>query len=254
MTVEQSEFGRIRLFNDFTGEEVNTAPQVHHAASQGGLWNMGHGFTVKGDALNDAQALIESVEDGLNGQVTFTSANAADGDAIYCTTETCFKPSVNAPMILECRCEMAALTARAVFVGFAAVMADAQSDLVSGSTSTITYTESNLAGFLYDVGLTTDVEWHMVHSGGTTTAVTDGLLLNSGVTPVINEMNILRVEIDNSGTARWYIDGTLLKTLEGAVSTTAVFAGCVGAIASTTTSATVTVDYLAVEAERDWTV
>lgn len=254
MAIKQSAYGHIRLFQDFTGEEAMTAPQIHHAASQGGLWNIGKGFTIKGDALNDAQALTAAGSEALNGQLILTSANVADGDAIYCTTETCFKPSVNAPMAVECRLEMAALTARAVFVGFTGTMADAQSDLVAGSTSTIAYTETNLVGFLYDVGLTTDVEWHMVHSGGSTTAVTDGLLLNSGVTPVINEMNILRVEVDNSGTARWYIDEELLKTLEGAVSTTAVFAGCVGAIATAATSATVTVDYIAVEAERDWTI
>ncbi len=250
----EGSFGAIRLCNDFTAEELNTAPQVHHAASQGGLWNMGQGFTVKGDALNDAQALITSVVDGINGQVTFTSANVADGDAIYCTTETCFKPSVSAPMAVECRLEMAALTARRVFVGFTGTMADAQSDICTGATSTITLTESNLVGFLYDVGLTTDVEWHLVHNGGSVTGVTDGLLLNSGVTPVINTMDLLRVEVDNNGTARWYINEVLLKTLDGAISSTAVFAGCVGAIATAATSATVTVDFLAVEANRDWTV
>jgi len=254
MVIKQSEHGQIRLFHDFTGEEINTGPTIHHANVQGGLWNIGHGFTIKGDALNDAQALVDAVGDSLNGQVVLTSANVADGDAIYCTTETCFKPSVNAPMAVECRLEMAALTARVVFVGFTGTMIDAQTDLLQGTTSTIAYTETNLVGFLYDVGLTTDVEWHMVHSGGATTAVTDGLLLNSGVTPVAGEMNILRVEVDNNGTARWYIDEVLLKTLEGAVSTTAVFAGCVGAIATSAASATATVDYIAVEAERDWTV
>ncbi len=253
-TIKQSEHGQIRLLHDFTGVEVY-APQVHHAASQGAFWNIGHGFTIKGDALNDAQALAVAVEDGLNGQVTFTSANVADGDAIYCTTETCFKPSVNAPMAVECRLEMTLLTARRVFVGFRGTMDDDESDVLTGSGSTLTLTaEADLVGFFYDVGLTTDIEWHMVHAGGTTTGVTDGLLLNSGVTPVINKMNILRVEVDNNGTARWFIDGVLLKTLAGAVAPTAVFAGCVGAIATSAVSATVTVDYIAVEAERDWTI
>lgn len=249
----QSGYGRIRLFDDFTGPEVY-APQAHHASATGGLWNVSDVFTIKGDAMNDAQALAAAVEDGLNGQLLLTTANVADGDGMFVTTETCFKPSVNAPMILETRLEMVALTARTVFAGFSGTVADAQSDLLQGTTSTLAYTETNLVGFFYDVGLTTDIEWHMVHSGGTTTAVTDGLLLNSGVTPVVNKMNVLRVEVDNDGTARWYIDGELLKTLEGAVSTTAVFAGCVGACATEATSATVAVDYLAVEAERDWTI
>ncbi len=253
-TIKQSGYGKIRLFHDFTGPELQAAPTAHHASATGALWNIGHGFTIKGDALNDDVALATSVEDGLNGQITLTSADVADGDAIYVTTETCFKPSVNAPMAVEVRCEMAALTARRVFVGFGGTMADAQSDLVTGSGSSLTLTESNMCGLFYDVGLTTDVEWHFVHNGGSTTGVTDALLLNSGVTPVVGEMNILRVEVDNNGTARWYIDGVLLKTLAGAVSATAVFAGCLGAIATSAVSATVTPDYIAVEANRDWTI
>lgn len=250
----QSGYGKIKLFDDFTGPEVY-APSVNHASATGGLWNVSGVYTIKGDALNDAQALASAVLDGLNGQLLLTSADVADGDAMYVTTETCFKPSVNAPMILETRLEMAALTARIVFVGFTGAMDDAESDLVSASgATTIAYTETDIVGFLYDVTLTTDVEWHLVHSGGTTTAITDSELLNSGVTPVINKMNILRVEVDNNGTARWFIDGILLKTLAGAVDPTAIFAGCVGAIATTSTSATVAVDYLAVEANRDWTI
>ena len=250
----QSGYGEIRLFHDFTGEELQAAPTVLHASTTGALWNIGNGFTIKGDAINDDVALANTIEDGLNGQILLTSGNVATGDSMFVTTETCFKPSVNAPLAVEVRCEMAALTARTVFIGFSGTMDDAQSTICSGSTSTITLTESNLVGLLYDSGLTTDVEWHMVHNGGTTTGVTDGLLLNSGVTPVLGEMNILRVEVDNNGTARWHIDGVLLKTLANAVSTTAIFAGCAGPTATTTTAASLTLDFIAVEANRDWTV
>ncbi len=255
MTMVQSGYGKIRAFNDFTAEEVNTAPTtVDHASATGALWNIGGGFTIKGYNLSDDKTLIESVEDGLNGQVTLTTSDAADGDAIYCTTETCFKPSVNAPMVLETRLEMAALTARQVFAGFSGTIADAQSDICSGSTGTLTLTESNICGFLYDVGLTEAVNWYMVYNGGTTTGNTDASDVASGVTPVVGQMDVLRVVIDNNGTARWYINGALLQTVEGAVAPTAVFGGCVGAIATSAASATVTVDYIAVEANRDWTI
>ncbi len=251
----QSGYGEIRLFNDFTAEEVNTAPTtVDHASATGALWNIGRGFTIKGYNISDDVCLVDCVEDGLNGQVTLTSSNAADGDAIYCTTETCFKPSVNAPMAVECRLEMAALTARQVFVGFSGTVADAQSDICSGATGTLTLTESNICGFLYDVGLTEAVEWYMVYNGGTTTGTTDASDVNSGVTPVAAEMDVLRVEVDPNGTARWFVNGVLKQTVTNAVSKTAVFAGCVGTVATETTSATVTVDYIAVEANRDWTV
>ncbi len=250
----QSGYGRIKLFNDFTGEEAQLNVAAQHASATGALWNLSGGFTIKGDALNDDVAGAPAVEDGLNGQILISSGNVAEGDAIYITTETCFKPSVNGTMVLETRLETAALTAKRLFAGFSGTVADAQSNICTGTTATLTLTESNICGFLYDSGLTTDIEWHFVHNGGSTTGVTDSLLLNSGVAPVADTMNILRVEIDNNGTARWYIDGVLLKTLAGAVAPTAIFAGCVGAIATTTTTATAAVDYIAVEAERDWTV
>lgn len=254
MTIKQSGYGKIKLFNDFTGEEMYL-PAVDHADADGAIWNIGGGFTIKGYALSDSVCGVAAVEDGLNGQILLTSSDNADADAMYVTTEVCFKPSVNGTMTLETRLEMAALTARAVFVGFVGTMADAESDILTGSGTTLTLTaEADLCGFFFDSQLTTDTEWHMVHMGGATTGVTDSLLLNSGVTPVVNEMNILRVEIDNNGTARWYIDGVLLKTLETAVDPDEVFAACVGAANTAGTSVTMAIDYIAVEANRDWTI
>ncbi len=250
----QSGYGEIRLFNDFTGEEVQVATAAEHASATGGLWNIGKGFTIKGQNLDQIDAGAPAVEDGLNGQVTLTSSATAGGDACFCTTETIFKPSVNAPMALEARVEMDALTTRRVFVGFSGTVADAQSTICSGSTATLTLTESNLVGFLYDSGLTTDVEWHCVYNGGSTTGATTSTDVDSGVTPVAGEMDVLRVEVDPNGTARWYINGVLKQTQAGAAATTAIFGGCVGVVSTTTTASSVTVDYIAVEASRDWTV
>jgi len=250
----QSGYGRILLFNDFTGEEIYL-PAKNHADALGALWNIGGGFTVKGYALSDTVAGISTVEDGLNGQITLSSSDAADGDAMYVTTETCFKPSVNGTMVLETRLETDALTNRRIFAGFRGTMNDDEGAVCTGATGTLTLTaEADLVGFFYDVGLTEAVNWYMVHNGGTTAGETDASEIASGITPVINTMNILRVEVDNNGTARWFIDGVLLKTLAGAVAPTSVFAGCVGALNTGAYAAKVTIDYLAVEANRDWTV
>lgn len=248
----QSGYGKIKLFNDFTGEEIYL-PAVIHADADGALWNIGGGFTIKGDDINDAVAGVVAVENGLNGQITLETSDGADGDSMYITTETCFKPSVNAPMILEVRVETDALTNRQLYIGWSGTVSDTQSDIASGSGTSVVLTEGDQCGFLYDVAITA-VEWHMVHKGGTTTGVLDAELLNSGITPVINKMNILRIEIDNNGTARWYIDGVLLKTLAGAVDPDAVFAACAGAICTGAYKAKLTLDYMAVEANRDWTI
>ena len=250
----QSGYGKIKLFNDFTGEELQTPPQVDHAATMGALWNIGQGFTIKGEEINDDVADINTVVDGLNGQILCTTSDGEATDSMFVTTETCFKPSVNAPMVFETRMEMAALGDREIFAGFVGTMDDEQSTLLTCSAEAITYTESDLCGFAFDTGLTTDAEWHMVYSGGSTTADALSTNLNSGIAPVAGEMNVLRVEIDNNGTARWYIDGVLLKTLAGAVSTTAIFAGCVGAVCTDTVSVTWVMDYISVTANRDWTI
>jgi len=57
-----------------------------------------------------------------------------------------------------------------------------------------------------------------------------------------------------NGTASWYIDGVLKKTVEGAASTSTDVAVCLAAAANTTEFAIMDVDYLMVEANRDWTV
>ena len=57
-----------------------------------------------------------------------------------------------------------------------------------------------------------------------------------------------------NGTAYWYIDGVLKKTVENAASTSTNMAVCLAAAANTTQLAIFDCDYLMVEANRDWTV
>lgn len=249
----QSGPGIIEIFEDFLGPEVQVAANMEHSSATGALWNLGQ-LTIKGQNLDQTDAGAAAVEDGLNGVIYLTSSGTAGGDSIFVCTETCLKPSVNAPMILEVRCETSALTARRIFVGFCDDCDDAQTTIVSGTTATLTYTEGDVAGFLFDSGLTTDVEWHYVHSGGTTTAVTTSTDLNSGVAPVAGDMDVLRVEIDNNGTARWFINGELKKTLAGAVSTSVVFAAVAGVTSTATTATDFSLDYFLLRAARDWTV
>ena len=80
-------------------------------------------------------------------------------------------------------------------------------------------------------------------------------LPQSGVDAVLAEWNILRVEVDPNGTARWYVDGVLKQTVTGAVSTTADIAAVLLIECKDTAGAEeVDVDYILVEANRDWTV
>ena len=126
--------------------------------------------------------------------------------------------------------------------------------MINASATTITM-PADLVGFYLSDELTTVAgDWHAINSGGTataTTTTTNGQLNNVAVA---GEWQVLRLEVFPNGTALWYIDGVLKKTVTGACSTTTDMAVCLAAAANTTEFAIMDVDYLLVEANRDWTV
>ena len=67
-------------------------------------------------------------------------------------------------------------------------------------------------------------------------------------------VDVLRVEIDNNGTARWFINGVLKQTKAGAASTTVDLAAVVLLEANGGAVETADLDYILVTAARDWTV
>lgn len=253
MTTEQSEVGRIRIFEDFIGEEwiatnVDETPHV------------GQFFRIVGDTIADTDAgfVSQEADPTLNGVVRFTTPNGTDNDGIGLSTGLMFDVALMGMLVAECRVQFADLDTKEFYFGFSSENADDQTlegDLIHGGASTITLTASHICGFLYSSETTEAVDWYMVYNGGTTTGQTDASEINAGVTPVAAEYNILRVEVDNNGTARWYVDGVLKQTVSGAVSKTANLA-CLAIleIKSTGTVETCDVDYILVEANRDWTV
>ncbi|KKK94588.1 hypothetical protein LCGC14_2681350, partial [marine sediment metagenome] len=156
--------------------------------------------------------------------------------------------------VIEARLELVLLTNRRIFVGLCGNFADSQDDILTGSTDTLTLSaESDLCGFFFDSALSESVKWYMPYNGGTTTGETDASEVVSSVTPVITEFDIVRLEVDPDGTARWFINGNLEQTVSGAISTSVVFSAMVGAIYNSSAAATLDADYFYVSANRDWT-
>ena len=249
----QSGFGRIKIFEDFLGAEAPVLSTVKPSEATAALLNFGS-LVIRGDAIEDAtDGGIFPVADALSGVGRFSSPNVADGDAIYLGTETCLSVGLMGTIVLECRVEMAALTARRFYMGLCGNYADAQTNVCTGATGTLTLTEADQCGFLYDVGLTEAVNWYMPYKGGTTTGTTDASEVASGVVPVAGEFDILRLEVDNNGTARWYVNGVLEQTKAGAISTTVVMSALLGVLATSAVAGTADVDYFYISANRDWT-
>jgi hypothetical protein len=127
-------------------------------------------------------------------------------------------------------------------------------NLVAAGAS-VTLTASDLCGFLLDAEATDDEDWIMVYEGGTTTGETTIANIDADDDAVAGEFQVLRLEVDTNGTARWYIDGVLKQTVKGAVSTStdlAVMALLEARVGSEIQYAWI--DYIAIEANRDWTV
>ena len=252
MAIDQSEVGRIRIFEDFIGDEwiASNTDETPHVGQ----------FRIVGDTIADTDAgfVSQEADPTLNGVIRFTTPNATDNDGIGLSTGLMFDVGLMGTLVAECRVQFADLDTKEFYFGFSSENADDQTlegDLIHGGTSTITLTASHICGFLYSAETTEAVDWYMVYNGGSAIGQTDASEINAGVTPVAAEYNVLRVEVDTNGTARWYVDGVLKQTVSGAVSTTANLA-CLAIleIKSTGANETCDVDYILIEANRDWTV
>jgi hypothetical protein len=250
MTIKgQGTVGRIRLFNDFFGGEEGLDAETKVVIDAADFKLVGDGIA----ATDTQQTLLET--DALSGVLQLETDNT-DGFTAALTTAVGFDVGLMGTLVLEARIRMAALTTRVMFVGFSDVNGDdvdIEDDLFDvTAVTTIENTASDMCGFYIQSEMTSATELHAVYNGGATSASTDTTDNDLGVVMVAGEFMVLRLEIDNNGTARWYADEDLLKTLEGAISTTTDLAAFCGLGAVGATQPTMDVDYLLVEANRDW--
>ncbi len=93
----------------------------------------------------------------------------------------------------------------------------------------------------------------MVYNGGDTTGQTTSTSIDADVDAVAGEYDVLRLEVAPNGTARWYINGALKQTVTGAVSTSTDLAVIAMVEAKSAAIEYAWIDYIAIEANRDWT-
>jgi len=247
MTINaQSGPGKIRLFNDFFGV-AEYLTLTNDTAPAGDFFIGGEGFED-----NDAgAAYLQS--DCLSGVVRLTGANT-DQDMTFIGTDKCFDVGLMGPIVLEARVRFVDLDDKAAFIGFSSVLTlDEQiDDIIDGGTTTTTLTAASLIGFHLSSEYTDDEDWHGVYNGGTTTGETTSTNTDLDDDAVAGEWQVLRLEIDPNGDARWYIDGSLKQSVSTAVSTSTDMGMIVGIAANTTELAIMDVDYVLCECNRDW--
>ena len=242
----QSDRGRIELFYDFFGEDnvANTAET-----------RLLGPFIVGGQGNAETDAGVPTIAGMVSGAGRITTTNE-DNHCTMVGTNTGFSASLMGPIVLEARVQLDNLDTKEVFFGLSDIdpnTLNLEGTLIHGASTTITLTASDICGFLLSAELTDDEDWHMVYNGGSTTGETDSTAIDADDDAVAAEWQVLRLEIDTNGTARWYIDGVLKQTKTGAVSTTTVMGVCLGVEAKGAAIENLDVDYLLVQANRDWT-
>ncbi len=246
--------GKIRLFDDFAGpEQLDSLTAAQHY--QGPFRAVGEGF-----ADSDAGFQAQETGGNLSGTLRIESANT-DQDSSGLVTSKMFDVALMAPIVMEARLQFNNLLTKEFFFGLSDVNENdvaLETDILgrTGNT-TITLTSSNLIGFFFDAELTASARWHGVFNGGTTTGVTNSSNIELTIAAndiIAAEFEVIRLEIDPDGLARWFVNGILAQTQAGAVSTTTDLAMNLLVGTKGSTFEEVDVNYVLVTANRDWTV
>ena len=246
----QSGYGKVVIFEDFlAGEDIVAATAATRSFGDSGLRVIGQGIAEADSGITVGES------DGLNGVGILTTTNE-DAHSCGVTTGKVFDVGKMAPINIECRVQFPDLDTKAFYFGLTDVNGDTAilegENLVASGTS-LTLSASDLCGFLIDAEATDDEDWIMVYNGGTTTGETTIANIDADNDAVAGEYDILRLEVAINGTARWYINGVLKQTVTGAVSTSTDLAVLAMVEARSAAIEYAWIDYIAIEANRDWT-
>ena len=246
----QTGYGRIKIFEDFlAGEDIVAATAASRAFGGSGLRVIGQGIAEADSGVTVGES------DGLNGVGILTTTNE-DAHSVGLTTGKVFDVAKMAPINIECRVQFPDLDTKAFYFGLTDVNDDTSilegNNLVAAG-ATLTLSASDLCGFLIDAEATDDEDWIMVYNGGTTTGQTTIASIDADNDAVAAEWDILRLEIAINGTARWYVNGVLKQTVTGAVSTSTDLAVMAMIETRAASNEYAWIDYIAIEANRDWT-
>ena len=246
----QTGYGRIKIFEDFlAGEDIVAATAASRAFGGSGLRVIGQGIAEADSGITVGES------DGLNGVGILTTTNE-DAHSCGLTTGKVFDVGKMAPINIECRVQFPDLDTKAFYFGLTDVNGDTailEGENLVAASGTLTLSASDLCGFLIDAEATDDEDWIMVYNGGTTSGETTIANIDADNDAVAAEWDVLRLEVSINGTARWYVNGVLKQTVTGAVSTSTDLAVLAMIEARAASNEYAWIDYIAIEANRDWT-
>jgi hypothetical protein len=243
----QSEFGELKVFEDFLGIDPDYA------------WAAG-GFSIGGVSVTSVnEGSIETTVDEPGGIVAITT-DTADNDnvALYAGA---FK-AADGPLVMETRFKYSNVDT-SIFAGFTETLAkDTPVMPAEFATVTMTYNGTGaMAGMQYDVDGTTD-DFRAVF-GDAGVALTgngaDAAGTRANATVTADRWMIVRVEIDPNGAARCYFgDQTstaqmkLIKSITGGIPTDVMLFPTLFCENRSGNARVLEVDYFYARGYRDW--
>jgi hypothetical protein len=200
----------------------------------------------------DGQA-VQAIKEEQFGAYAITSGDVGDTDAndleaMYLSLEW---QADQGALIFETRLHLDTdITTTQLCVGFTDDVSTAEVAFTIGGSDVVTAVAEDAVMFCFDTRADTD-EWFALGVANTTKATGNGA---TGTPPAAGIYQTLRIEIDDGGLdCRFYIDGTLVKTLTANCITVTdpIAPGFVISSAGTADSNTVDIDYMFVAAARD---
>ena len=235
----------IVFFDDFVDGSSHTPNKATVADSQGKfsqLANMGTYLVTLVDGDGDNAQTILPADDAPGGHVVFTPNNKAV-DSITCQANgEAFKLAADKTLIIEARVTKTHATTSDWFIGLGKTLGT----LVTNSTDFIGFGNTAGAADLLAVNGKNCTAGEIADP----VARDEYTFTDTGIDQVAATFNTVRVEIDGTTEARFYVDGVLKATHttnlpDDEAMTPSIYTRCTG-----TTQTGITVDYILVAQER----
>ena len=151
--------------------------------------------------------------------------------------------------VMEARVSTSAVTGCTINVGLSDKLAESAENLLhlanSGTVADGGLTVTNVALFLFDFDATANTVWQ-VSSENAGTIGASAAETSTGVTTTADKYYTLRIEVDEDGDARFYVNGVLTNTVATAVATTSLLIPFIGmdSAVDAQTNTDLSVDYI----------
>lgn len=222
---------------EVNSDEVNgQSAQLYDRFDTGG--SLSYYATFKG---SDADAALPVISSNTLVMATGNVGTGVAADGTQLIGTTAFQLTGITSTVIEARIKSNSATGEAIFFGFTDQIAALEIPIESAaSADTITTNATDGVGFMYDTAMATDVIWLVGVNNNT-----DETAQNSGLAFVADTYRTLRIEINSSGDALFYIDGTAVgSAMTTACRTNVNLYPTICASARATALRTITVDYL----------